>query len=542
MKFRFKNALVFVLCISLVCSLFFGCASKKNESPVAEIKTESETTTQTATNNETGPKTGGVLKIALDAEPKGLDMMLTTATLTWTIAWHMFENLFSLGEHQEIIPMLAKDYSISEDRLTYNIDLRGGVKFHNGKEMTAEDVVASLNRWGKVASAGKKAFKNVEKLEVTGELQIQIKLNNPDSGLLTALAIPNQGAIIIPKEIAETAGQEPLNEFIGTGPFKFVDWKPNQYLRLQKFEDYCALEGEANGYGGKKVAYVDELYYTPVPDVTVQSAGVETGDFDYAYAVSSDEYERLKETEGVQVIVSEPRAFLAFIMNTKEGIMADVRVRQAFMAALNMEPILEISRGHKDFWRMNPSLMQKETIWASDVGKELYNQSDPEKAKELLKASSYNGETIRWISSYEGYYNAALVAKKQLEEVGFIIDLQKYEPSAEKGIRKDSSKWDVAVTGYTKRPDPTLNSFMNSSNPGWWNNEEVQMLLNKMTQETNFDERFKMWEKIQLIFYEEVPYIKVGDYATLRVLSKDVKNFQSYADIFFWNVWLDREE
>ena len=73
---------------------------------------------------------------------------------------------------------------------------------------------------------------------------------------------------------------------------------------------------------------------------------------------------------------------------------------------------------------MDPSLNQKETIWWSDKGKELYNQNNPEKAKELLKEAGYSGETIRWMAGYEGYYNAALVAKSQLEEVGFVIDLQ----------------------------------------------------------------------------------------------------------------------
>lgn len=524
-----KKFFALALSILMMASATMGCTQRTDsvqEAPAQETPVADE------------PVYGGVLKIATDAEPAGLDMMVSSATLTWTIAWHMFENLFTLGAKQEVIPMLAKDYSVSSDGLQYTINLREGVMFHNNKEMTSEDVIASLERWGQVSSTGKSTFANIENIESTGKYQVTITLQKPDSVFLVSLAIPSQGAIIIPKELAEEAGVEPMEEYIGTGPFEFVERKPNQYIKLKRFEGYKPLEGEANGYGGKKIAYVDELHYIPVPDPTVQAAGVETGDFDYAYAVPSDEYERLKETPGVQTVVSNPRAWLGFILNTKKGIMSNIKIRQAFLAALDMEPILKVSRGHPDFWRMDPSLNQKETIWWSDKGKELYNQNNPEKAKELLKEAGYSGETIRWMAGYEGYYNAALVAKSQLEEVGFVIDLQKYEPATESERRKDPSLWDVSVTGYTMRPDPVLNTFMSSTTPGWWENEEIQALLENMRLETDHNKRYEMWERIQELFYEEVPYVKVGDYATLRVMSDRVRNFQKLPEIFFWNVWL----
>lgn len=524
MKGYSRKAVAGFLGLILLVGLLMGCA-KTPEVPVGEGDKES--------------RFGGTLAIATDAEPAGLDMMVSSATLTWTIAWHMFENLFTLGGNQEVIPMLAEDYTIDEERLVYTMNLRKGVLFHNGKEMKAEDVIASLDRWMETASTGKSTGKNIKSITALDDYKIEITLNSPDSVFLTAIAIPNQGAIIIPKELAEQAGAEPMKEFVGTGPFEFVEWKPNQHIRLKRFEDYQPRNEAANGYGGEKIAYVDELYYTPVPDATVQAAGVQTGQFDYAYAVSSDDYDMLKETPGVQTVVSDPRAWLAFILNTKEGVLANVKVRQALLAALDMEDILLASRGHRDIWRMDPSLNQKETVWWSDKGKELYNQGDIERAKALLKEAGYNGEPIRWMASYEGYYNAALTAKSQLEAAGFVIDLQKYETSTENARRKEPALWDASVTGYTMRPDPVLNTFMSSSVPGWWENERVEKLLEQMRLEIDFDKRFEMWEEIQEIFYEEVPYVKIGDYATLRLLSERVRNFQRAPEIFFWNVWVE---
>lgn len=480
-----------------------------------------------------------VMTIAMDAEPAGLDCMVTSATLVRSVAWHIYETLFTFGEKLDVIPMLAKDYSVSEDGLKYTINLRKGILFHNGGEMTADDVIASINRWGKVSSTGKGTFKNLESIIKKSEYQIEINMKVADILLLSSLAIEAKGAIIVPKDIIESAGEEPMKEYVGTGPYQFVEWNPNQHIKLKRFEDYKPLDGKANGYGGRKIAHIEELLFLFVPDKTVEAAGVEAGDFDYAYAVDSEEYERLKVTPGVQAIVSPPRAWLGFVMNTKEGIMSNKKMRQAVLAALDMEPILLISRGHVDIWRMDPSLNQKETIWWSDTAKELYNQNNPEKAKRLLEEAGYNGETIRMQASYIGYYNGALAAKSQLEAIGLNIELNKYEPATESSRRKDPKLWDMSITGYTKKADPLLGSFMKSSVPGWWQNAEVEELKDKMRVEQNFEKRYAMMERIQELFYEDVPYIKIGDYATFRLLSSRVKNFQNLSNIFFWNVRLE---
>ncbi len=532
-----RHISLFLCLLLLVVFTAGGCSPAQSaQTSQPEASAAGEAASSSPSGEE--PAYGGVMVIAMDSEPKTLDTMMTTATLTWTLSWHMFENLFTLDAQQEIIPMLAEGVEISGDGTAYTILLRRGVKFHNGDEMKAEDVIASLNRWGIVASAGKKIYAKLDSIEAADDYTVKIILSEADATFMVSIGAPNNGAIIIPKEIAEAAGENPLTEFIGTGPYRFAEWKPNAYILLERFDDYCALEGEADGYGGRKTAYVDQLKFVPVPDSTVQVAGVESGDYQYAYTALSDDYERLKTTPGIQTKVSVPRAMLMFILNTKEGPMADLKTRQAFQAALSMEDIAMVSRGDPAFWRLNPSLMQKETNWYSELGMELYNQGSIETAKQLLAESGYKGETIRWIAGYESYYNAALVAKSQLEEIGFVIDLQKYESGTESTMRKDPAQWDISVTGYTNRPDPTLVSFMNKENPGWWKNEEKEELLTRMLVELDPVKRLESWERIQELFYQDVPYVKVCDYATLRIMGDNVMNFPDSEEIYFWNVWL----
>ena len=515
----------------MLVSCLTGCGATPNGSSAAADPPSGQAVS-------TEPVMGGEMVIAMDSEPKVLDPMLTTATLAWTLSWHMFEYLFTVDNNREIVPMLAEAISMSEDGLTYTITLRQGVTFHNGDTMDAADVVASLNRWGAVASSGKALFAKVSSVEDVDPYTVSVTLTEPDATFMAYIGAPNNGAIIIPAEIAQTAGDVPMTEYIGTGPYKFVEWKPNAHILLERFDGYSALDGEADGYGGKKVAYADTLKFVPVPDSTVQVAGVESGDFHYCYAASADDYDRLLETPGVKAVVSAPRAMLMFIMNTKEGPMTDLKTRQAFQAALDMAPISLISRGNADFWRMNPSLMQKESLWYTESGGEKYNQADAELAKALLAQSGYNGEAIRWITGYESYYNAALVAKEQLEAVGFRIDLQKYESGTESTMRQDPTQWDVSVTGYTNRPDPTQCSFLNSAVPGWWDNEEKTALLNEMLVNSDQARRQACLDRIQELFYEDVPYVKVCDYSTMRLMSDKLINFTDMDEIFFWNTWI----
>src|SRR5690606_2526776 len=106
-----------------------------------------------------------VLKIAITGEPPTLDSQYSTAYLASYISWHIFEGLFTLDENYNAVPMLAKDYVYDEEKKTYTIHLREGVKFHNGKNLTSDDVIASLNRWGKLSNYGRLLYNNVKKVK-----------------------------------------------------------------------------------------------------------------------------------------------------------------------------------------------------------------------------------------------------------------------------------------------------------------------------------------------------------------------------------------
>src|SRR5437870_783260 len=120
-------------------------------------------------------KKGGVLRVGNLGEPPSLDAHWTTASITETLTNHIYEGLFSLDRDNKPIPMLAESYTVSKDGLTYTFKLRQGVKFHNGKEMTSDDVVASLTRWGKQSIYGKALFAQVAELRAVDPATVQMQ-------------------------------------------------------------------------------------------------------------------------------------------------------------------------------------------------------------------------------------------------------------------------------------------------------------------------------------------------------------------------------
>ena len=195
------------------------------------------------------PRKGGVLRVGILGEPPALDAHWSTTALVETLTNHVYEGLYTLDQDNRPIPMLAEEMpTVSRDGLAYTFKLRQGVKFHNGKEMTAEDVVASLKRWGQQANQGKVLFKQVADVKAVDRSTVELRLTERSPITILALAIPNNFAAIYPKEIAEKfPPQQKVTEFVGTGPIKVAERKPDQHLRMMRFDDYRPRSEKPHG-------------------------------------------------------------------------------------------------------------------------------------------------------------------------------------------------------------------------------------------------------------------------------------------------------
>jgi len=491
-------------------------------------------------------KKGGALRVGILGEPPSLDVHWTTATITETLGNHIYEGLYTLDATNRPIPMLAESHSVSKDSLTYTFKLRQGVKFHSGKEMTSEDVVASLARWGKQSVYGKALFAQVAEWKALDKYTVEMKLKEKSAIVLISLAVPNNFGAIYPKEIAEKFAPEvKATEFVGTGPFKLAEWKPDQYIRMVRFDEYRSRNEAPNGLGGGKTAYLDEIRWQPVPEVATRVAQVETGELDFADDLNLDAYDRLKKNPGLRPIVAKGNGWLIAVLNKKEGLMTSQKLRQAWQAAIDIEPIMKnVAGGHREFYRMDSSLIMAEiAAWHTKLAGLPWNERNREKAKKLLQEAGYKKEPVRFMTTqeYKWMYDFALLTKQQLEDVGFNIDLQVVDWATLVKRRNNSKEYDAFTTGIGAIYDPAHVNFLTASWPGWTTDEDILKLQADMAREVDPKKRMAMWEQQTRQVYEKVPIIRYGDLAGLRAIRNTTTGFdEKMQRVRFVNVWVEK--
>ena len=205
------------------------------------------------------------------------------------------------------------------------------------------------------------------------------------------------------------------------------------------------------GRPGKKVAYIDEIQYIPVPEESVRADGVGTGEYHYGDSLAPDSYARVKGVPNVEADIGKPYYWAVAHMNKKEGLFTNAEAATGRPRS-HLRSIR--SRRRRSACRSStgsiPAIAAPETPWFTDEGKELFNHPDPEKAKALLKEANYDGTPIRWMSTKEYFYNynAGVVFKQQLEAVGFKVDLQVMDWATLVKRRSDSKEYDVFVTAH----------------------------------------------------------------------------------------------
>jgi peptide/nickel transport system substrate-binding protein len=487
---------------------------------------------------------GGTINFAGYSEPPTVDGSWTTAIVVQIPSIHVFESLMAYDAEWAAQPMLAEDVEISDDGLTVTFHLRDGVNFHNGDVMDAEDVVASIERWLSVAGNGQDTEPFVDSVEATDDLTVEWQLNSSFAPLLNYLSSPlGYTCIIVPAEIAEAAMDDRLGEdqYIGTGPYQFVEHVPDQHILVERFEDYSSRDDEASNYAGAKTAYADEIRFVTVPDASARIAGVEAGDYHWAEEVTRDDYDRLLDDPNVEAEILSPLRWKGIIFNKRRGPFTDPNLRRAALYALDMEEIMFAAFGDEEFWRLDHSLLPEETPWYSDVGADEHNLMDIEQARQLVEDSDYDGEEIRWMSpsDREDYYAVALTAVPMLQEIGLNVEVLGVDWGTVVDRRTDEDEWEIFNTGFGFGPEPTTVAFIPSDWPGWWESDEKEAALQAVMEETDQDAREELWDEFQQVFYDEVPVIKVGDFFALTIYRTELHGGLVAQEPRFWNAWLE---
>lgn len=458
-----------------------------------------------------------------------LDPVITTAHITRDHGYMIYDVLIAEDESAKIQPQMA-EFTVSDDALTYTFTLRDGLKFHDGADVTSDDVVASLQRWGKRDTGGQAIMDVTASIAAPDAKTIVWTLSAPFGPFLETVG--KQSALppfIMPKRIAETPADQAIQEHIGSGPFKFVpeEFQPGVGVTYLKNEAYVPRSEPASGYAGAKIVNVDKVRWVTMSDSQTAVNALQSGDIDLIESMPVDLIPLL---EGDDTVVVEKRAAYGFQtmgrMNFKYPPFDNPKIRQAALLAMSQEPVLAALTGNPEFYKTCGAIFGCDTAFENQTGTAtLTAAGDPAGAKKLLDEAGYDGTPVVLMQPTDGPTLKAqpVVAAQQLRAAGFTVDMQpmdwqtlvtrraSMEAPAKGGWNMFFTNWQISEIA-----NPVINVMLNGRGDqawfGWPDDPVIEGLKKDFIAAKTLEEQKAVTDKIQAHAMEFVSYIPLGEY------------------------------
>jgi peptide/nickel transport system substrate-binding protein len=280
-----------------------------------------------------------------------------------------------------------------------------------------------------------------------------------------------------------------------------------------------------------------------VPNANTRVEGMLSGQYQFADLLPVESYSRLEGNAGVKAVLTAPFGFPYLVLNTKQGPLANVQLRQAVEAGLNNADMMGAGFGDPKFYTTDSSHYAKNTPFYSTAGTENYGKGDAKKAAALVTAAKYDGTPIKILTSqqYEFHYRMALVMAENLKAAGFKTDMQVVDWATLIQRRNDPALWDIYITHSAVLPEPTLTPpQLGEGAPGWWSSPAKEAALAAFNAEADPKKRGALWGNVQSVVFTEVPYIKVGNFNSLTARSAKLDGYVAMPWPFFWNTGLQK--
>jgi peptide/nickel transport system substrate-binding protein len=484
---------------------------------------------------------GGNVVVAIVQAPPTLDAQITAIQSARYINLHLYETLYARDENGQAVPDLAEGVTVSPDGKTYTFQLRKGVKFHNGKPMTAVDVVASLERYRKLGASAS-LLDAVDTIQAKGTHEVVVKLKTIQSLFLDSISSPRAPMAIYPAEEAAKAANK-IN-YIGTGPFKFVEYLPDSHVKLERYKDYSPNPAytKRDGFAGKKEVFIDTVTFRFMPEAGARVAALQSGEVDLVETVDGPTKKRLETNKAYKIYTALPFSFQIMKFNHAVAPTDNLAFRQAVTAALDMEEIMAIS--FPDIYQLDGAWVYPKSFYHVEDGLKNYNKPDLKLARELLAKSNYKGEKLVFlVDNLRPNIDTATVVQQRLAQIGVKVELNVTDwPTAVK-IGWSPVGWNLFAHGFGVEPFEGPGTVMAAWSNGKLQQKadpELEKLDVAMNQEMDTNKRKALFAAFQKRMIDTAVAVKIGNYGLFQVSSVKLHNFEPYRIPRMWGVWLDK--
>jgi peptide/nickel transport system substrate-binding protein len=443
------------------------------------------------------------LVMIIESSPINLDPRVGIDAQSQRIDELLFDPLVTRDAHFNLQPALAERWEIV-DPLTYIFHLRRGVQFHNGQPLTARDVKWTFDSLmlGKIRSAKASTFTSVSSVETPDDYTVIFHLKQPYAGLLWNLS---GAAGIVPYGSGENFNQH----LVGSGPFRFVSAAQDKNVIVERNPHYW-----------NKAAKLERVEFKVIPDATTRALELRKQSADVAInSLVADTVVTLERDPELKVMEAPGTIYAYLAMNLRDPVLKDVRVRRAIAYAINTQPIIHYLL--RDEARPAYSILPPQH-WAYDADV-MHYPHDPERARQLLDQAGYRAKDgVRFhitmkTSTEESTRLLAAVLQQQLRDVGIALDIRSFESAT---FLADVSKGAYQVHGLrwiggNQDPDIFEYAFATASfapkraNRTFYSNPRVDDLIREGRSTLDQQKRKAIYDEIQQILAEDLPYINL---------------------------------
>ncbi len=453
---------------------------------------------------------GDTINFAINTDAQSLDPQVQNDTTSEQICLMLYNTLLKFEDDGSIGPNLAKEWSCSDDGLTWTFVLNEGVKFHNGKELTANDVVATFERAMNAEAGGLRTtevIKMFTKVEAVDDYTVTITTDEP-YGPMEALMC-NMFCGIMDSDMIDQYGLDlgqNVEAINGTGPYKIVSWNRDSELQIERFDDYFG--------GASPTQYVN---YVIIPEASARLIALETGEVDVISSPSADDLAAIEANEDLTIFTAPSVGQRLFRFGCDDEIMSNTKVRQAIVYAIDRQAIIDSMFAGTAY--PSTCCLAPVTWGYHDLG---VIEQDQDKAKALLAEAGYPDGFDTKIVTTERYAKGvqlAEVLKSQLAEVGINAEIDVWEWSALvatwDGITAEEFDEPIFIMGagpsmrdadgglrglYT-----TPESGLNDRDYGFYSNARVDELIDAGMKETDPEKRAELYKEAEQILYLDDP-------------------------------------
>ncbi len=491
--------LVLTTAISVALS---GCSGDKNKAGSATENTLSGK-----------PVEGGSIRVGISQDLDSLDPHKAVAAGTKEVLFNIYEGLVKPDKDGNLTEAVASSYEVSEDAKVYTFTLRDGVKFHNGSDVTAEDVKYSIDRCADTSNGEPlvSAYSIIESVNILDEKTVEIRLTEPNTEFLAYMT-----TAIIPKDYEELDTAP-----VGTGPFKFVSRSPQENVVLEKNTEYWGEQ-----------AHLDEVEFRIVSDADMVVTNLKGGSIDMYMRLTSTQAAEL--TEGFHIEEGTMNLVQALYLNNDVEPLNNEKVRQALCYAINPDEIMAMIADGKGV-RIGTSMYPGLKKYFDDEYTNYYEQ-DYDKAKELLEEAGYPDGfdlEITVCSADQPHVDTAQVIVEQLKNIGVNATIKPVEWEVwleETYAGRNFQSTVVGVDASNLSARAMLERFVSDADGNFINfsDEEYDATFQAAISETDEEKQVELYKELGGILTERAANVYIQDLANLVAISDKYDGYEFY--------------